>query len=177
MSRNVVLIGFMGSGKTTVGRLVARQLGWKLVDTDALLTRIEGRSIPEIFATDGETAFRERESQVVLGVCAGERQVIATGGGVPLRADNALALREAGRVVWLTARPEIVVRRTIKRASERPLLIDTDNKEEPLARVLRMMGERGPVYQRLAELVVDTSDRPPATVASEIIRRLGASVP
>jgi shikimate kinase len=174
MSRNVVLIGFMGSGKTTVGRLVARQLGWKLVDTDALLTRIEGRSIPEIFASDGEAAFRERESQVVLGVCAGERQVISTGGGVPLREDNASALREAGRVVWLTARPEIVVRRTIKRVSERPLLTEGGD-EEPLTRVLRMMGERGPLYQRLAELVVDTSDRPPATVASEIVRRLGGS--
>ncbi len=176
MSRNVVLIGFMGSGKTTVGRLVARQLGWKLVDTDALLTRIEGRSIPEIFATDGEAAFRERESQVVLGVCAGERQVISTGGGVPLREDNASALREAGRVVWLTARPEIVVRRTIKRASGRPLLAEGGGDEEPLTRVLRLMSERGPLYQRLAEMVVDTSDRPPATVASEIVRRLGGSV-
>jgi shikimate kinase len=176
MSRNVVLIGFMGSGKTTVGRLVARQLGWKLVDTDAVVVRIEGRSIPEIFASDGEAAFRERESQVVLGVCAGERQVISTGGGVPLREDNASALREAGRVVWLTARPEIVVRRTIRRASGRPLLTGGAD-EEPLTRVLRMMSERGPLYQRLAELVVDTSDRPPALVASEIVRRLGVGAP
>jgi shikimate kinase len=175
MSRNIILIGFMGSGKSTVGKLVAELLGWTLVDTDALVVRVAGRSIAEQFADEGEAAFRERESQVVLGVSAGERQVIATGGGVPLREDNAAALRGAGRVIWLTVRPDIVVRRTASRHAVRPLLADTG--EEPLARVLRIMGERSPVYQRLAELVVDTSDRPPIAVAREIIRRTGLGSP
>ncbi|MGC4045146.1 MAG: shikimate kinase [Armatimonas sp.] len=171
MPHNIVLIGFMGSGKSTVGKLVAELLGWKLVDTDALIVRLAGCSIPEQFAAEGgETAFRDRESQIVLGVSAGERQVIATGGGAPLREENAAALRGAGKVVWLTARPDIVVKRTAHRRTARPLL---DTEEEPLTRVLRMMGERGPVYQRLAELVVDTSDRPPIAVAREIVRRSG----
>jgi shikimate kinase len=175
MPHNIVLIGFMGSGKSTVGRLVAELLGWTLVDTDTLVVRLAGRSIPEQFADEGEALFRERESQIVLGVSAGERQVIATGGGVPLREDNAAALRGAGKVVWLTARPEIVVRRTASRRAARPLLDAAD--EEPLNHVLRLMGERGPVYQRLAELVVDTSDRPPMAVAREIVRRTGLGSP
>jgi shikimate kinase len=176
MPHNIVLIGFMGSGKSTVGKLIAELLGWTLVDTDALVVRLAGCSIPEQFAAEnGEAAFRERESQIVLGISAGEHQVIATGGGVPLREDNAAALRGAGKVVWLTARPEIVVRRTASRRIARPLL-DTA-EEEPLTRVLRMMGERGPIYQRVAELVVDTSDRPPIAVAREIIRRTGLGSP
>ncbi len=162
----------MGSGKSTVGRLVAELLGWKLVDTDALIVRLAGCSIPEQFAAEGgEAAFRDRESQIVLGITAGQNQVIATGGGAPLREENAAALRGAGRVVWLTARPDIVVKRTAHRQGARPLLAGAD--EEPLTRVLRMMGERSPVYQRLAELVVDTSDRPPMAVAREIVRRTG----
>jgi len=164
----------MGSGKSTVGRLVAELLGWKLVDTDALIVRLAGCSIPEQFAAEGgEVAFRDRESQIVLGVTAGLNQVIATGGGAPLREENAAALRGAGKVVWLTARPDIVVKRTAHRQGTRPLLAGVE--EEPLTRVLRMMGERSPVYQRLAEMVVDTSDRPPMAVAREIVRRTGLS--
>lgn len=147
------------------------QLGWTFVDTDTLVEQQVGCSIPEIFSTAGEAAFRQQESQVVGTVSTGERQVIATGGGAPLRDENAEALRGAGHIVWLTVRPEIVVRRVAKRVGQRPLLDDPG--EEPLVRVLRLLGERAPFYQRLAQIVVDTSDRPPPAVAREIVRRLG----
>ena len=172
LPRNLVLIGFMGVGKSTVGRLLAEALGWKLVDTDGLISKIAGASIPDLFASEGEDVFRRRESQIVLGVCAGDRQVISTGGGAPLRDENSRALLGAGLVVWLTARPEVVVVRTRRRVGQRPLLA---GDEEPLTKVLRMLAERGPIYQRLAGLVVDTSDRSPQVVAREILRKMGAA--
>ena len=172
LPRNVVLIGFMGVGKSTIGRLLAEALGWKLVDTDTVISRVEGASIPELFESYGEQVFRQRESQIVLGVCAGDRQVISTGGGAPLREENAAALRGAGLVVWLTARPEVVAARTSRRAGQRPLL---DGEEEPLTRILRLLSERGPTYQRLAEIIVDTSDRSPQVISREILRKIGAT--
>ena len=168
LPRNLVLIGFMGVGKSTVGRLLAEELGWKLVDTDAVISRVAGAPIPELFSSEGEEAFRRRESQIVLGVCAGERQVISTGGGAPLREENSAALRGAGLVVWLTARPEVVAARTSRRVGQRPLLA---GDEEPLTRILRLLAERGPLYQRLASLIVDTSDRSPQAIAREILRK------
>lgn len=167
--RNISLIGFMGTGKSTVGRLLARKIGWRFVDTDEIITRVAGRPIPSIFAEEGEAAFRERETQAVLGAAAGERQVIATGGGAVLRPENTAALRQAGLVVWLTTRPDVVVARTGRRAAARPLLASA--QDDPLAHVLKMLGERGPLYQAAAHLVVDTSDRPPQTVAAEIERK------
>lgn len=166
---NIILIGFMGSGKSTVGRRLAERRGWRFVDTDDLIVRMTGQTIPALFAGGGETAFRDRETQAVLGVSAGERQVIATGGGAVLRAENVAALRGAGLVVWLTARPDVVVARTQRRAAERPLL--AAGEDDLLAHVLRMLGERGPLYQAAAHLIVDTSDRPIHAIVAEIERK------
>jgi len=169
---NISLIGFMGSGKTTVGRLLARRLGWRFVDTDEIVSRTAGKPIPVLFAEEGEEDFRARETQAVHGVAVGAEQVIATGGGAVLRPENATALRSAGLVVWLTARPEVVVARTARRAAERPLLARAaEGADDLLAHVLRMLGERGPAYQAASHLIVDTSDRPPHAVAAEIERR------
>lgn len=170
--RNIVLIGFMGSGKSTVGRALAGRRGWRFVDTDEIIARTAGRDIPTLFAEEGEARFRDREIQVVLGVSAGERQVIATGGGAILRPENVAALREAGLVVWLTARPDVVVARTRHRAQDRPLL--AGGMADPLAHVLQMLGERGPLYQAAAHLIVDTSDRSPQTIVREIERKTAA---
>ena len=167
--RNIVLIGFMGSGKSTVGRALAGRRGWRFVDTDELILRTAGKDIPTLFAEEGEARFRDRETQVLLGVVAGERQVIATGGGAVLRPENAAALRGAGLVVWLTARPDVIVARTGHRAQERPLL--ASGADDPLAHILRMLGERGPLYQAAAHLIVDTSDRSLQSIVSEIERK------
>ena len=112
LPRNVVLIGFMGSGKTTVGRALADLTGWAFADTDdEIVQNAGGATIPELFARDGEAAFRDREAQAVQTVCMRENQIIATGGGAVLRPQNVQSLQNAGRVVWLTARPEVVVSR------------------------------------------------------------------
>lgn len=168
-SRNIALVGFMGSGKTTVGRILADRLGWTFVDTDAEIERIAGSEIPVLFQTEGETAFRDRESSVVRAVCAGEGQVISTGGGVVLRPENVAVLRDAAHVVWLTARPDVIVARVGGRAQTRPVLARGAN--DLLTHVLTLLGERGPCYQSAAHRIVDTSDRSPSSVVGEIIRK------
>ena len=159
----------MGSGKTTVGKLLAARLGWRFTDTDALIEAAAGKSVPEIFAGDGESAFREKEAAAVQEACRGFCQVIATGGGAILRPENSAALRESALVVWLTARPDIVAARTEKMAASRPLLARRET--DMLTHILKMLGERGPLYQAAAHCIVDTSDRSPNAAAAEIHRK------
>jgi shikimate kinase len=170
---NIALIGFMGSGKSTVGRALARQLGWRYVDTDARLVDVAGCDIPTLFAREGETAFREREARIILGISAGTEQVIATGGGAVLRDENVAALRSCGAVIYLTARPDVIVARTERRAEERPLLANRGDRDL-LTHVLALLGERAPRYHAVAHLIVDTSDRTPDLIAAEIVRRTEA---
>ena len=137
---NVTLMGFMGSGKSTVGRILASRLGWAFIDTDRLIEAKTGESIPEIFAAHGEARFRELETAVIQEVARGTRQVIATGGGAILDPANRLALRMAGVVVHLKASPELLWRRVA--GSDRPLAHD------PLAFRERYQ-ERFPLYQQI----------------------------
>jgi shikimate kinase len=163
----------MGCGKSTVGPLLAGLLGARFVDIDALIVAdAGGRSIPALFAEEGETAFRDRESRLIASVCdAPEPTVIATGGGAVLREENVACLRESASVIWLSARPDIILARTL-RDRNRPLLAGAKTKEERQARVLSLLGERGPRYQAAAHLIVDTSDRSPLAVAREIERKV-----
>jgi shikimate kinase len=171
MQENIALIGFMGSGKSTVGRLLAQKLDWRFQDTDALIEKVAGCSIPTLFSRDGEVAFRDRETTVLLGITLGERQVIATGGGAILREENVAALRSRSLVVYLTAQPEVLAERVSRRPEARPLLMSNPS-ESPLTRILTMLAERGPLYQQAAHCIVDTSSRTPAALSDEIIRRL-----
>lgn len=166
--RNIVLIGFMGCGKTTIGRQLASRLDFGFTDTDALVEARIGESIPDYFASQGEPAFREVEHDVVAKVSSLANQVIATGGGAVLRDDNRELLSTSNVVVWLTARPDVVVARTERRRGVRPLLT-TD--EDPLERVLRILAIRGPLYQSMADVIVDTSDRPVHRAVGDIVRK------
>ena len=166
----IFLIGYRGTGKSTVARLLGARLGWDWRDADAVLEAKFGRSINDIFHTDGEAKFREMESIVLAELCKLSRLVVATGGGIVLRVENRELMRRSGRIVWLTADLDTVWKRMQVDAAEgrsRPALTVGGRAEiEELLRV------REPLYQACAEFSVDTTGRTPEEVADEIAGRL-----
>lgn len=151
----VVITGFMATGKTEVGRRLARALGRPFVDTDGLVEAAAGRSIRDIFAHEGEARFRELERAAVVQACGVAGAVIATGGGTLLDAENRRRLAAAGPIVCLSAAPEDILRRVGDPAS-RPLLVNGNGQPGGLARIRTLLEERAPIYA-LATHAVDTS--------------------
>jgi shikimate kinase len=167
----VFLVGYRGTGKTTVGRLLADRLGWGWVDCDVELERRAGRTIRQVFAEEGEAGFRSRETALLEEVCGLTRHVIATGGGVVLDPGNRQRLRRAGRVVWLTADAATVWRRLqddATTAERRPVLTVGG-----LAEVEELLRAREPLYRECAHVVVPTAGRSPEEVAAEILSAEG----
>ncbi len=154
--KNIVLIGMMGCGKTTCGTLLSQRLGRTLVDTDAVIVQREGCSITDIFATDGEAYFRQKETEVALELGEQSDLIIATGGGLPLRPENATALRRNGIVIWLKRDPASTF------ASEsmdgRPLA--QDGQEAFIQRFI----DRSPKYQSASHVVIEDFSSPERTV-------------
>jgi len=166
---HLVLIGMMGSGKTTVGRRVAERLGRRLRDSDAEVEARTGRTVREIFETDGEAAFRTEEAQALAEALDDpEPVVVAAAGGVVLDPDNRARLRDAGTVVWLDATPEELARR-VTRGSHRPLLGD-----DPLTALRRLDGERRPLYEEVADHRVPVGGRPLDDVVADVLTLVGA---
>jgi len=168
---NLVLIGPRGSGKSTVGRLAAERSGREFVDTDALVVAAAGRSIREIFADKGETAFRALESAAVAAAVARDGAVIAVGGGAVLSRDNRRTLRRSGWIVWLDAPAEVLLERiAADPASDesRPPLTDLPSGDE----MRRMLRRRRPFYVGLSDLRVATGNASPQAVADQIVEWL-----
>ncbi len=164
--RHLVLVGLMGVGKSTVAAAVAKRLRRPLVDTDREVERRTGRSVREIFAEDGEAAFREMEADVVRDALASERPaVIAAAGGVVLsEASRALLRRPGARVVWLCATPGLLHQR-VQRSGHRPLL-----DHDPVGTLQRMYDERGALYKEVADLIVSVDNRTVADIAEAVLR-------
>lgn len=162
--KNIVLIGFMGAGKSRIGKLLAKKLGYKFVDTDEQIKLKEGKSISEIFKDIGEQGFRDIESQVVAHFSQMSNLVISTGGGVPLRKTNMDNLRSNGLIVFLSATPQTVYER-VKGNTKRPLL----QTEDPFATICKLIKERTPYYSE-ADLTVETDCRSPLEVVQEIVK-------
>lgn len=158
---NILLIGLMGSGKTTVGRIVAQMIGFQFVDTDAMIVETAGKTIPEIFAAEGEAGFRLRESAALRSLLGRRGCVIATGGGIITQPRNLPILRHLGYIVWLDADPERLARRTAANTN-RPLLA---NEEDPKAKLERLLAERKPLYKALADLRIQTAELTPKETA------------
>ena len=161
--RNLVLLGFMGTGKSALARRVAALTGCPYLEMDAELERRAGRAISKIFAEDGEDAFRRMESQLAAEWGTREGSVIACGGGVVLREENVRALGSNGVLVCLTARPEILLERT-SRSKKRPLLAG-ENPEEKIRNLLAM---RAPLYAKISHQL-DTSDADLDTLAEKLL--------
>jgi len=171
VDRNIILTGFMGTGKSTVGRILARRLKRRFIDTDALVEQLTGLSIPEIFQRHGEDYFRQQESTVIatLNRYPPGSLVVATGGGAVLKASNRCNLRRTGIIVLLTAPPEEILRR-IDGKPGRPLMSGTSPAE-----TMRALLQTREPYYRDCDLMVSTAGKTPSRVASEIMAWLSCN--
>jgi len=170
MKTNIALIGFMGTGKTAVGKRLAEKLGKDFVELDALIERKAGKTVPQIFQQDGEIPFRELEIEAAKEVSGKKNVVIACGGGVVLNKINIDRLRQESVVVYLKASPEVILKRTSSDTGERPLL-KTNNKAAKVRELLRF---RQPFYERAADITIDTSNSDIDSVVEQIISKVEA---
>ena len=165
MADNVILVGFMGAGKSSVGRILATRLGRCFVETDEMITATEGRPIPEIFAEKGEAHFRALEDEAVRLLALKRGDVIATGGGLPCGAGRAEALRAIGTVVWLSGDFGALYERAL-RGGDRPMLSGKTREQADA-----LYEARKPFYAK-ADLKVDTTGLNPDQVAAEVLKAL-----
>jgi shikimate kinase len=165
---NLYLVGMMGAGKTTVGRLLARRLKLRFLDADQEIERRCGVKIPLVFEIEGEAGFRAREQQVLGELTALEGVVLATGGGAVLCEQNRCRLAARGTVIYLCARPEDLYLR-VRHDRNRPLLATSD----PLARLRELYRERDALYRSIADLVVDTGRQSVHTLTRSLLETLG----
>lgn len=169
MKQNTILIGFMGAGKTTVGKALAERCGMPLLDTDQLITAKAGMTIPEIFELSGEDGFRRIETEVLADLLEHtDHTVISVGGGLPLREENRALLSRLGTVVYLDVSEETVWDR-LKDETDRPLL-QVDNVVDKIREMLLC---RRPIYEQAAHLTVRADGRSPGQIAAEIAEREG----
>ena len=168
---NIALIGFMGTGKSSVGRLVASHLHFDFIDTDELIESRAGRNISDIFAQAGEVAFRQIEKQVVAELARARRMVISSGGGLAAQPDNLASLKEHSLVVCLWASPDVIWER-VRHQTHRPLLNDPD----PLGQIRALLATREPFY-RQADVLVNTEMRSVKEVAHHVLHHFHAACP
>lgn len=164
LPENIFLVGLMGAGKSTVGRILARRLGKRFVDTDHEIEKRNGVMIPVIFEIEGEEGFRRREQEVLTDLAQEKDLVLSTGGGIVLKPENREVLRNHGFVVYLNARPELLAERT-KHDRTRPLL----NVEDPLTRLHELYALRDPLYREVAHAIVETGRGAPQQVVLAIL--------
>ena len=170
---NLVLLGFMGSGKTSTGLVLSRLLGFRFVDMDAVLEEREGLPVSGIFEKKGEAHFRRIEKELVSELLSASRQVIATGGGAWMDPGNRDRLLAGGRCVWLKVSAAQVWERVKGDLSTRPLL---SRSPDPLATIRSMLAEREPLYA-LATFTVETDGATPESVARRILERMAGENP
>lgn len=165
---NIVLIGFMGSGKTSVGLRLSYKFQKTVLDTDKLIESREGRSISEIFASDGELYFRDLETKLLKELAQRlHNRILSVGGGTPLREENRKLLKEIGTVVYLRIRPDTVYER-LKGDTVRPLL----QTEDPLGRITELLDRRKALYEAAADVIVDVD----GLEMEEVLERIAAGL-
>lgn len=164
---NVILIGFMGTGKTAIGKRLAQALGKQFIDTDKEIEKVTGMTISQIFNRHGEVRFRSEEKLAVKKACSANNAVIATGGGAVIDDDNIKIMKACGRIICLTARPEVIQAR-IKRKDNRPLL----QRDKSIERITELLRDREVHYRKVAEEFFDTSDEEHEQVVDRILSYL-----
>ena len=171
---NLFLIGYRCSGKTTIGKSIARTIDWSFVDSDLRVIKESGKSIKDIIVTEGWGAFRRMERSALKQICADDRQVVATGGGVVLDEANIQAMKTSGMVVWLDATAETIQQRMLQDKNTgnfRPALTDKGRLEE----IEDMLLQRMPYYESASDFYVQTDDVPVKEITQRIIEKLNES--
>jgi len=163
--QNIVLVGFMGCGKSAIGKELANLLSYPLVDTDQVIENEAGRTIPEIFQDEGEPGFRKKETETLAELVKQQpnHQIISTGGGIVVTEENHAYLSQLGFVVWLTARPETVLARV--EGSTRPLLAT----EDPLQTIKDLQAQRHDAYEKASHVAIETDDLTINEIASGVL--------
>ncbi|OEY66625.1 shikimate kinase AroK [Marinobacter sp. X15-166B] len=172
LPKRIVLIGPMGAGKTTIGRMLARDLGYEFVDIDRLIEERCGANIPWIFDVEGEAGFRQRETAMLAELASAEGMVIATGGGAVMKPENHEYLQRAAQVVYLKTSIEQQVERT-RRDRNRPLL----QNDDPEAVLRSLFVVRDPIYTGLADVVMHTDRKSPRLVVRQLVNRFNPKTP
>lgn len=173
MKLRIILTGFMGTGKTAVGEQLAQKLGCPFLDTDAMVEKSTGRSIPEIFEKQGERVFREYEKKMLHKALDQERIVISTGGGAVVDPENRKLMKEKGYVVALSASPEVILER-VSQVDNRPMLKIADKEgkkqaQEKLEKIKALLSKRSPFY-READKILDTTSKKIEETVNEILK-------
>lgn len=169
---NLVLIGFMCSGKSSVGRQLSKKLGWNFFDTDEMVTKQVGSSVGDIIRAQGESAFRQIEKKAVQLVALSDSVVISTGGGVPLDPENMKELSRNGKVIWLKASAMEILKRAGGSFQSRPLIDPAD----PRGSIERRLKEREPIYSK-ADLTIDTDGLEITTIVDQILKKVSLPIP
>lgn len=164
--KNIVLTGFMGTGKSEVSQELSKVLGWKVIDIDTEIEKSQRMKITEIFKQFGEPGFRDIEAEMIKNLSKNKDAIISTGGGAVLRQENMDALRENGVIICLTATPETILKRTSNN-NDRPLL----QVEDPLKKIQELLKFRMPYYEK-ADIMIDTENKTPLEIAEEIIAKV-----
>ena len=164
---NLIFIGLMGAGKTTIGKCLAQRLGWQFYDSDQEVVKRTGVPISTIFELEGEASFREREHAVIEDLSALKRCVIATGGGAILQPANRQLLKASGTVIYLSTSIDCLLSRTSQDKS-RPLL----QVDDPRAKLQQLFEVRDPLYREIADVIIETNTQPISAVVFQLIQKL-----
>ena len=165
--KNIFLIGFMGSGKSTVASCLSQNYGMEIVQIDQLLVERAGMSIPDIFAKYGEPYFRDAETNLLIDIQSAQDKVVSCGGGVVLREQNVSEMKKSGYIVLLTAKPETILER-VKNNDDRPLLRGNKN----VAYISEMMEKRRPKYEGAADIIIHTDGKQVEEICTEILKQI-----
>jgi shikimate kinase len=168
--KNIILIGLMGAGKTTIGRLLASKLQYNFIDIDDLIEEKEKITISEIFASKGEPYFRELETSILKEYCTKNGQVISTGGGAPQKPENLKLMKNSGTIIYLYAPSDILYKRLLNEIDKRPML----HKENPKQRLQELLDKREPFYN-MADYKIDTTHKDLEEIVTSIISLFNGS--